>query len=95
NRNTHSHGDLIIQFDVKFPDENFHLTENQSKQLQSILPSKKQIKLNSNELSESVQMTKYDITEENFQNDHQDNTEEDDEDDDAHQQSQGIPCRTQ
>ncbi|CAF0881335.1 unnamed protein product [Adineta steineri] len=95
NRNTHSHGDLIIQFHVKFPDENFHLTENQSKQLESILPSKKQIQLNSNELSESVQMTKYDITEENFQNGHQDNTEEDDEDDDAHQQFQGIPCNTQ
>ncbi|CAF0881204.1 unnamed protein product [Adineta steineri] len=44
NRNTHSHGDLIIQFDVKFPDENFHLTENQSKQLESILPSKKRVK---------------------------------------------------
>jgi len=29
NRHTHSHGDLIIHFDVKFPDKNFILNQNQ------------------------------------------------------------------
>ena len=31
NRHTHSHGDLIIHFDVKFPDKNFVLTDAQRK----------------------------------------------------------------
>jgi DnaJ-class molecular chaperone len=29
NRQTHSHGDLIIHFDVKFPEENFITTDSQ------------------------------------------------------------------
>jgi DnaJ-class molecular chaperone len=31
NRHTHSHGDLIIHFDVKFPENNFIKNDNQKK----------------------------------------------------------------
>ncbi|UJR29743.1 hypothetical protein I4U23_017291 [Adineta vaga] len=77
NRSTHSYGDLIIQFDVKFPDENFHLNQSQLKQLESILPPKKQIHLNNEEIIDTVHMTKYDNSTEN-------NDEEEEGDTDGH-----------
>ncbi|CAF1352032.1 unnamed protein product [Adineta steineri] len=92
NRHTHSHGDLIIQFDVKFPDENhFHLTDNQRQQLESILPPKKRVQLNSTDRYERPEMVKCDMTRENFQNDHQ----EEDEDHDFDQQPESVRCQQQ
>ncbi|CAF2004675.1 unnamed protein product [Rotaria magnacalcarata] len=65
NRHTHTNGDVIIHFDVKFPEENFIQTENQLKQLEEILPPRMGMKLESTEHYEEVKMMEYDSFEEN------------------------------
>ncbi|CAF0855621.1 unnamed protein product [Adineta ricciae] len=91
NRNTHSCGDLIIQFDVKFPDEtNFHLTDNQRLQLESILPAKKRIQLNSTRRYEKPEMNEYYMNREDFYHNHQE-----DDDADLHHRAHGVRCPQQ
>ncbi|CAF3417503.1 unnamed protein product [Rotaria socialis] len=65
NRHTHTNGDVIIHFNVKFPEENFIQTENQLKQLEEIITPRMGMKLESAEHYEEVKMMEYDSFEEN------------------------------
>ncbi|CAF1199442.1 unnamed protein product [Rotaria sordida] len=95
NRHTHSHGDLIIHFDVKFPEENFITTDSQRQQLEALLPSKTPIRLNKKKHYEEAEMKEYEFSGENvhkqhFSNGHHHETAEDD-DTHFHESTDSIP----
>ncbi|CAF0871980.1 unnamed protein product [Rotaria sordida] len=101
NRHAHSHGDLIIHFDVEFPKENFIKNETQLNQLEAILPPKQHVKLSSKEHYEETEMIecepprKKSQQQQHFRNGHHYYGAEGGEDDDVHGHPQGVQCQTQ
>ncbi|CAF4906102.1 unnamed protein product [Rotaria sp. Silwood1] len=102
NRNTHTNGDVIIRFDVKFPEDNFIQTESQYNQLEAILPPKMHNILKSNEHYEEVKMMPCDSFQENshqnhFSNGHHHHNHGEEYEDDAHFNGhpEGVQCATQ
>ncbi|CAF3904435.1 unnamed protein product [Rotaria sp. Silwood2] len=100
NRHAHSHGDLIIHFDVEFPKENFIKNETQLKQLEAILPQKQRVRLSSKEYYEETEMLECEpplkkSQHQHFGNGYHFNGTENGEDDDTHGHPQGVQCQTQ
>jgi len=89
-RNPFSKGRLIIQFVVTFPQAGWCTDESKLKQLEGLLPPKKQIKVEDH--FEEVDLSPYDPNERSARGDY--HMHHDDEDEDPRQQG-GVGCQTQ